>query len=315
LKSGILDSSGEQIYSYSSWANLSSEIATAKSYVTAAGTKDDDGFLPGKYAVTGTSEYTYNGVTYTYETFDEDDNKLSEIQKTIYDYNDSNALQNATLTSIDDSEAYESFDDAINILDSLDKRKYTDEGIAKIEELRASLIGSDGSVYKELTDKEKEAYKTATGNDITLDSIKVTAQKETDPKTADILNSITDLNNIDNGFVKEFTAELTVQDENRNVISTSTDTAYYGNKFNFDLGDDVDDDSSIVWSVSLYDDVTKRNDDDSLKSLKDYANVTASSKWAYPGKTISRIADSNVSITAMVTGASESTDDTVKVEI
>jgi hypothetical protein len=313
LATGICDNSGSQVYTYSSWSALANEISTANSYLNSASQTDDDGFLPGKYLVTGVEEYSYGGKTYSYQTYDSD--TYSDIQSTINDYNDSGTLVNTNLVSVDDDDAYESFDDAMNILNSLDTNKYNDSAVEQIEALKSSLVGSSGIVYKELTDSEREAYAKLTGEELTADVVKNTTLEKTDPQTAEILNKITYLNDTGNRFVKEFTAELTVQNEDREILATDVDNAYYGDKFEFDVSDYVDDDSSITWSISQYDNVTERNDDNTVKSLNDYANVTSSSKWIYKGTSVSRIANTNVAITAMITDAKDKSDDAVKVEI
>jgi hypothetical protein len=289
LKDGIFNSSGEQQYSYGSWLAIKQEVDTAESCVDTAEKEQ-----AGKYAVTGQSEFKFNGKTYTYDTFVESDDNLSTEQTTVNDEN--TTLLSKELKGIDDSDSYEAFDDAKIVTEGINFDKYSDGGAA----LKEKIAQLSAKVYITLSSDEIKAYNSYDTTGDVSQKIKVTSITETDPITAELLEYVNTINDIssDDCLVKKFTAKFVTQyTDNYKESTTSTQTAYYGDMFAFDVGT-LDDDEYVTWSVTTYDYGT------------DFSGTANGSNKATGYESIQRVADANISVTANISKGDNTTGST-----
>lgn len=322
IKQGLVqkDEEGNDVeYTYASWAGIKNEIDTADGYIkdttipstTTVGDVDYT-FIPGVYKVSGYGEYTYNGETYKYQIFDDTDNSeenLSSAQKNVT--KEEEVLAAKDLVRIDDYEAYKAFDNALTVINSVqsNNEKYTDEGLAYINSLIDELTGDQGKVYKTLSDDERAKYNEITGLTLADEKAKMTTLQETDAFTASLLTAVTTVNDTsssaDKVYVKKFKATLTQTDGE--YSKTDTKTAYYGDTFDFvvDMADDVD---AVAWSQTNFKGLStdEFNDDNRVSSTK---------IRGYNGHSISRIADTNVALTAIISKGDIDTGNSYKIEV
>jgi hypothetical protein len=281
---------GEQQYSYNSWLALTNEIDTAQTlYDSTLETDADgnvieenkvDGFFPGKYAVTGTESYTYNGKTYYYQVYDTDDPTLSDLQVSVN--TEVETLAGTELQSIDSVEAYNAFDSAYAVVDSVAKAKYNSTAVDAIKQ---ALATDNGSVYATVTAEQAEAYNKYVSTSISAgDVIKKTSQTETDPYTADLLTLINTLNAQPELYQNKFTANFTVK-AGDDETTTST-TKYYGDTFTFDAGTHSGY-NLANWSITVVDENGAEKGTQTLSSSA--------------GTTIQRIADANINVVVNLT--------------
>lgn len=318
IKQGLVqtdDRGNETEYTYASWSGIKNEIDTANGYIedtiTPSTTTVDDvdyTFIPGVYKVQGYGQYTYNGKTYKYQIFDAtdaSDSNISSAQKNIT--KEETVLADKNLVTVDDADSYKAFDNALTVIESVksNNEKYTDEGLAYINSLIDDLTGSNGKVYKTLTEDEKNIYSQITGQTLDAEKAKMTTLQETDAFTASLLTAVTTVNDISAGaekvYVKKFKATLTEQDSNGSVIKVhNPKTAYYGEAFEFTV-DNADETDAVAWSQTNYNGLS----DDEFSD----ANLASATKIrGYNGHRISRIADTNVALTATITkGESDGT--------
>lgn len=276
------DSSGNivQTTSYSSWKTLNAAVSGA---VTAA--EENKG--KNKLVATETLTLTIDGVDYTVDVVPEDiSDNYSEYQIAVNDkYTD---IKDRVVSSVDEDSSYEAFNNAMKVVKTLDRDKYTDEGIAQLDALAERLTTAD--VYTTLTGDAAAAF----GVDADT-QIKVTNLTETDPYTAELLNLITTLNET---YVKQFRAEFTVQygDDENTAVDGEPQKLYYGDTFAFDvesLVGSLAEDDVVIWSASLYDGLEDAEfNSDTLKGSQKVLG--------YDGAELSRIADTNVKVCASI---------------
>jgi hypothetical protein len=298
---GILDNSGTQQYSYSSWLELQDRIDNAQDLVDAKDVPDETtGSLPGMYAVNGKLEYEYNGESYTLDTYDK--NTYSDLQQDVYAENEPTSdLLSYELQGIDDDDSYTAFKDAVTITqNNLDK--YVDNG----ESLQKTVDELTSEVYTTLSsdDDYVKRYQQQTGSDISGVEIKVTSYQETDPITAKLLTYVNEINDTssDKCLIKQFNAKFVTQyTDDYKEATTSTQTAYYGDMFAFDVGT-LSDDEYVTWSVTTYDYGT------------DFDGTPNGSNKATGYESITRVADANIVATANVSQG-ESVADSTKVVV
>lgn len=288
---------------YKSWKELSDAVDDANDVL-------DETFGDDKYKEGNVRTITVDSEPFTITTMPIKQNEgesdadyearleeyYSDSQKAIGTSSDELAPKN--VVSIDEPEAYDSFNDAKTVVKSLDTDKYTDEGVAHLNEEYDKLYND---VYTTLTGDDAAAFGVANGTEV-----KNTTLQETDPITASLLELNTEINNTDNGYVKSFNAYFTVQDDKAEPTTLGSRTlpkkAWYGETFSFsadEFGTAIDEDTAIKWSVTI---------------LNKAGEPTNSFKWRYDSTTIDRIADADVAVTATVTKEAAN-DSATKIEV
>lgn len=283
-----------QTVSYSTWKALNDAVSAANNVADENNGRD-------KLVASDTITVTIDGKDYTVDVIPDDtEDNYSDYQKAVN--TEYVTLSGKDVSSIDDAEAYEVFDDAMKVVNTLDRDKYTDEGIAKLDELIELLTTQN--VYTTLSGDDAAAFGVADNT-----KVKVTALTQTDPYTAELLGLITTLNE---NYVKKFRAEFSVQygDDETTVKTGENQILYYGDTFNFDVesvdGITLDEDDVVTWSATLYNGLEDAEfNDDTLKGSQKVPG--------YTGSTLSRIADTNVKVSAKIVKGEQTEAYTVKV--
>jgi hypothetical protein len=277
LNAGIFEK-GVQKYTLNSWSTINGAIATAQQSANAI--KQSGKFV--------TADKTLNGVSY------------QVVTDTVADYstdltNAIDELNSNEFESVLNSDYYTSFDKAVEYVSAIDYDKYTNDGKDKVQ---SAIASAKGTVYA--SDDALSAYNEKFGTDYNADSkvkISVTSN-DIDNATSTLLAAVTDVNNVDNGYVKKFTAEFeSINAQTGDTIDESTSYAYYGGDFNFDV--ELGDGESVVWSIT---------------SLDSNGEATSSSK-IYNTTNVNIVADSDLYVTAQITKSDESNSSSIKVVV
>jgi hypothetical protein len=271
---GIFESDTQK-YTLASWNNLQTAISDAQTVAT-------ENADAGKYATTSKT-YNFNG-TYTYNVkTDNTSNEQTAVNSA------ATTLNGVALTAVDSDDAYSTFDKAVKYVGAIDDDKYTDEGAA----IKAAIADANKAVYLSV---DESGYTGVVPDGVT--QIKLTASGETDTVTANLLSAVNDINDTNNGKVKQFTAEFSTQEADSNSSSESEEkTAFYGENFEFSVN--LEEGESVVWSI------TSKDTDGSAK---------ASSK-IYNTENITVTADSNIDVVAEITKVKTVEDKPIKVVI
>ncbi|MGN0522415.1 MAG: hypothetical protein ACI4IQ_07245, partial [Eubacterium sp.] len=308
-----------QTYTMASWLALDKELSLSEQLV--ADSADAPRLIAGPVETV-----EFQGVTYEYQPVPEDiEANYTDLQIDVYAEDE--ILLPMELTPVDDPSTYESFDNVVEIVTTLDRNKFTDEGLAKLDALVEQLnegVDNSASVDESLKNKYVYAsadnvarYEAVLGVDLTGQKLRMTSTNETDPLTAALLELVNTLNA---DFVKMFTAQLNVQKEGDSAsLGTTTITLPYGEMFNLDISDiltsnGIDSDTATVvnWSATLYDGTSVDYNVDTASFTTD---PTGSQKVAaVSGTLLQRKADTNVAILATITNDTEAlTKTTVKI--
>jgi hypothetical protein len=271
---GIFESDTQK-YTLASWNNLQTAISDAQTVAT-------ENADAGKYATTSKT-YDFNG-TYTFNVkTDNTSNEQTAVNSA------ATTLNGVALTAVDSDDAYNAFDKAVQYVGAIDKDKYTDEGAA----IKAAIADANKAVYLSV---DESGYTGVVPDGVT--QIKLTASGETDTVTANLLSAVNDINDTNNGKVKQFTAEFSTQEAGSDSSSASEEkTAFYGENFEFSVN--LEEGESVVWSI------TSKDTDGSAK---------ASSK-IYNTENITVTADSNIDVVAEITKVKTVEDKPIKVVI
>lgn len=258
-------------------------------------------FGSGDYVLINGSYIKLNGHRYYVTAVSTTDKSVR--QQSIIDTAADLINKNDALVGVDETEAYETFDCVRTVINSLDKNKYTPVALAALEE---NLNKAVSNVYVTLSGDTLDKYNSATNSNLSEGTeIKNTALYETDPVSANLLSFVEgELNNEANKdqYINKFRAEITLQDNDGNVIGdVTTDYKYYGETFDFTAAGYED--CGITWSLTTYPGT----------SADPFENALGSTKFGY-GASISRIADTNVAISARITG-NEADSSTYRVEV
>lgn len=231
--------------------------------------------------------------------------KLSENQTDVNTEN--KELSDMNIGAVDDNSAYQSYNAAYTIVNSsINKDKYIASAQAKIDEALSTRYSSYtdksenkkyGPVYVKATAAQASTYATVTGKaDIKVDDdLMTTGGKETDPITAKLLELVSVLE-ADNTYVKQFTVTYDVTNGN-NTYETVVKNPYYGDVVEFDIPNEAQ--ANAKFNIQFYD--GQKADYDATGDFSG-VNATSSTKEAtYNGTKLSRVAKSNMAITAKVT--------------
>ncbi len=253
LGEGIYDENSVQTKSLSSWLDLYGEKAYAEDYMTAE-------YLDSPKYTSTQNEYTMSsGTTYTIDVVDEQNEaNYSDEQK--WELNEADTLNAMTLKNVDTADAYEAYDAAAEVINTLDRDRYTPEGLVLLDayysQFTTGIVNSLAvkpndasctSVYYTPSDAEKAAYEAATGSAITDTTLKYTSINETDLFTASILNLANTLNE---SYVNGYTAYLVVNDIEGNRTTTEKSLSY-GEIAQFDVSTYASG-NAVEWNVALY---------------------------------------------------------------
>lgn len=298
--SGIYDDAGNQIVSYGSWKDLYDEVVISNDLITQSNDAD-------KLISTESKTYELSGETYEIPIIPDDiEANYTQLQKDVN--SESEVLKAKELSQVDTDDAYVSFDNVVEIVNGLDRNKYTDEALAELDALVKQL--SEVDVYNKADSDLAALYNDLVGADAIQMSdnatLKVTALNETDTLTASLLSLINTFNDVSisaddanaNKYVKRYKAEFTVQIDGEPVAEKQTTLKYYGDMFSFDAqsvleaaGKDVTDNTIVNWSATLY--------DGTQEVAFETADVKGSQKVsAYTGTNLQRKADTNVAVVA-----------------
>lgn len=280
-----------QMYSYSSWKNLSNKIDSSNSVLTNTIGKDKyKNGIVNTISIRG-EKFSLTTLPFSEDATEEEKNQyLSDDQIAV---NDSDkALKATTVKKVDTDDAYTAFDNAYTVVSSLDTDKYTDEGKNK---LTSDMKSAHDIVYVKLTDAQaKEFVSNYTGSEGL--EVRATSLDETDPQTSNLLTLNTEVNDTstqDNKYIKRFVGTLTVADKDGNPVdgfATQKFEKYYGEEFNFSV-DAITDKAVGQWSSTNFAGTASDYDADNNKFT---SNATSSQKnFAYQ-RNVNRIADTNV---------------------
>lgn len=294
--------------SFASWEALYNEAVSAQELIAQKDVEDEHGFLPGKYAVTGTGSYTYGGKEYKYQTFDANDDSLSTLQTNINSEND--VLAAKELEGIDETEAYQAYDSIYAVMQNVDWNKYDPQ---YVDEIKATLADTYDEVYTKLTVEQAQTVNDFFGTTVVNadQAYGRTALQKTDPITATLMTYNTVVNDEQKSkYVKQFDAVFTstTTDSSGNEI-TSTPTVqskYYGEAFTF-TEPTLNQGQYVKWTLTNY--------DYSVDVTGDLTGVApnGSTKVKTTASTFDRIADANIVVQAKVLGGS--TENTIPVYI
>ncbi len=233
--------------------------------------------------------------------------EFAELSENQTDVNTENKeLSDMNIGVVDDNSAYQSYNAAYTIVNSsINKDKYIASAQAKIDEALSTRYSSYtdtsenkkyGPVYVKATAAQASTYATVTGKaDIKVDDdLKTTGGKETDPITAKLLELVSVLE-ADNTYVKQFTVTYDVTNGN-NTYETMVKNPYYGDVVEFDIPNEAQ--ANAKFNIQFYD--GQKADYDATGDFSG-VNATSSAKATYNGTKLSRVAKSNMAITARVT--------------
>ncbi len=239
-------------------STLDSWLALNTAYNEAITSRDDNEGLA-RYANGAEKTITFSSQSVTY--YVPDTSTLSEYQQDVIDK--TAALNAAALVGVDTAEAYSNYDSAYTVISaSLDYDKYVGgeatsgdaehkdayDLISEKLQKRLSVRGESAvpTVYVTPTADDVAAYTAATGGDLaTTTELKNLAVNEVDVYTADLLNEINYVNDVDNGYVKQFAG--TVQ-----VFDTDGETPLSGFESPVALTNAARDDSTVFYYGDTY---------------------------------------------------------------
>ncbi len=287
--------------SFASWEDLYNETLKAQGYIDDKAVEDKDGFLPGKYAVTGTGTYTYGGKDYTYQTFTKSDDALSELQTNIYAEDGADGtLMTKELVSIDEPEAYQAYDSIRAVMNSVDWNKYDPQ---YVDEIKATLEATYNQVYTKFDEAQAKTINDFIGSEVVTAGTEYgrTTLQETDPITASLMSYNTVVNVDEKSkYVKKFDAVFTSAVDNADgTVTTSAPEVqrdvYYGDTFTF-TEPTLSDGQFVKWTLTNY--------DYSVNIEGDLTGITpnGSTKVNTTTKTLTRIADANIVVQAKILG-------------
>ena len=327
------DGTGAQQYTITSWNTMKTEVdaantvlsgahsVTAPVTITNETTVVDEETVPatrtfdvGKYAVESATKYTFgDDVTFYAQNFTADGalssssyksgdsyiNHCSDEQGLVYDkYND---IKDLELAAVDNSAAYETYDDAKKVVDALDMDKYTNAGKGLINTAISTTVANVYATAAELAD-----YNTMFSTSYDASSkIKKTASGYTDPETANLLSTINTVNTEKVGgdgadkddykYIKYFLVTFTAQTENQNggileSIEEPSQKVKYGDSVTLTLPDNSGTESKPVlnWSVSTY------NGD--YSSGISGSVISSQKLTGFLGRSITRTVNSNLAV-------------------
>lgn len=220
----IFDASGNQIYTYDSWADkLSGYLKTYS----------DLSSVSCQYKTTTATLTDGNNGTVTYQ-------KIDSAYQTDAD-NAATAVAGVTLTSVDAADCYTNFDASVQVANTLEQDKYTN-----YSELEGVVKTQTDVVYRTIIAAEAETYNTFFNtNTISAGQVlKKSTTGVTDPATATVLNKANTLT------AKTFNTYLQVVDKDNNIGSKSpVSTNNYGDLITVNSGVT---DIPVAWTVELY---------------------------------------------------------------
>lgn len=296
-KAELKDSIGK--VSYASWEDVYNEAVTAQGMIDDKAVKDEDGFLPGKYAVTGTGTYTYGGKEYTYQTFEESDDKLSALQSDIYTEDGADGtLMSKELVGIDEPDAYAAYDSIRTVMQSVDWNKYDPK---YVDEIKATLENTYNEVYTSFDADQAKTINDFIGEEVVAEGTEYgrTALYETDPITASLMTYNTLINNDEKSkYVKQFDAVFTTESADGTTSTPQRQKEYYGDTFTF-VEPAVGSGQYVKWTLTNYEYGVDINGD--------LTNVApnGSTKVNTTTTTFTRVADSNIVAQAKILGGNK----------
>lgn len=217
---------------------------------------------------------------------------VSDDQKEVNTEN--HELDAMTIGNVDDNSAYQSYDAAYTIINtSINKDKYLPVAQNKIN---AALKTRD-DVYVTAETDIVDLYATVTGKSDFSEGadLKLTGYQQTDPLTANLLTLANDLELAANKatYVKKFKVTYDVTNGS-NTYATQTADVYYGETAEFAIPEEAQ--ANAKFTVTYYDGLY----DDYAEGWSG-SNATGTVTATYNGTSFSRVAKSNMAITAKVT--------------
>lgn len=280
-------------YTAKSWFALSDKVD--ESTTLNQNCYNEDNELKQKYVDDDSTKvsYTFRDVKYEYVN---QGTQLSDEQIAID--TDYPLLEAVSLKSVDKDSTYQTFDVVAQVVNDMDRGKYTDEGLALVDSLYHQLMtGEDStqpSVYFNITQEQQQLYKAKTGQDIDRTKLKATTYdpvtgSETDKLSAQLLDLVNELND---NYSNIFKAYLTVQDQDGNIIDSvddvQVDEGKYGDVLTIDASSYCADGKSIKWTLTT-------------TNAKDQAIGKSRKLSSFYGTTLELKADANVHATAILT--------------
>ncbi|MBR3149100.1 MAG: hypothetical protein IKF64_02940 [Eubacterium sp.] len=277
---GGIYEAGVQTKTYASWADLKDECATAyNTYLdTSAGTyartqtatipgsQIVDGadnepaftYTQGQYAVTGVTRCKFDNVIFYARTVD---TSTPSAEQALVN-TENTTLSGKNLVNVDTNDAYNSYNSAYSVIDSLDMDMYTPAGVTLINNTKSD---TDGVVYKTLNAAEATAYNTATGASVASgDKLKNTANGLTDAQTVALLSASGTVNDPANKatYIKKLKVRFTFDTDDDAKLDlgegniygdTITSEDYYGEPKTFSIPTEAQTDYTVSnWSVTMY---------------------------------------------------------------
>ncbi|MDD6620683.1 MAG: hypothetical protein PUE75_06280 [Eubacteriales bacterium] len=222
----IFDASGNQIYTYDSWADkLSGYLKTYS----------DLSSVSCQYKTTNATLTDGNGGTVEYK-------KIGTAYQTDAD-NAATAVAGVTLTSVDAQDCYDSFDASVQVANTLEKDKYTN-----YSELEGVVKTQTDVVYRTIIAAEAETYNTFFNtNTISAGQVlKKSTTGNTDPATTTVLTTANTLT------AKDFVTGFFVLDENGdpvNKFGQGNAVTKYGTVYTCRSEKDI----PVAWEVQIFD--------------------------------------------------------------
>ena len=282
------DNSNNQINTYTSWTAFATAYDNANGYYTKTAEQRAD-----------TPMYATDGSGYV--TSD-----LSTDQTNINNYK--NALTSATLVSIN-TDSLDTYETARSVITaSLDTKKYTDDALSHVN---GAINDANAEVYHTLTAAEATAYSTSTGGRTFVAGDKVRNVESADTQTTAIMTAVDEINDADDKdeYIKKYTVTFSVQDDDGEPLGTglindvekSSDTIYYGDSFKLAVPDSLKNGRKITkWST------TYTEEDGATLSQKATGRL---------GSEITKIANSDMAVTAELTATSPQSGETYRYDI
>ncbi|MBQ7203065.1 MAG: hypothetical protein IJS03_03490 [Eubacterium sp.] len=277
-----------QLNTYSSWAAFATAYDNANGYHT-------------KNAAQRADTPMYATDVSGYVTSD-----LSTDQTNINNYK--NALTSATLVSIN-TDSLDTYETARSVITaSLDTKKYTDDALSHVN---GAINDANAEVYHTLTAAEATAYSTSTGGRTFVAGDKVRNVESADTQTTAIMTAVDEINDADDKdeYIKKYTVTFSVQDDDGEPLGTglindvekSSDTIYYGDSFKLAVPDSLKNGRKITkWST------TYTEEDGATLSQKATGRL---------GSEITKIANSDMAVTAELTATSPQSGETYRYDI
>ncbi len=257
-------------------------------------------------AGTTAHEATYydanNGTADVYVGIDDNnDGTFDDYALISSDQKDVNAenyeLSQMTVDSVDIKDAYDAYNAAYDVVsESVIRDKYTDAGKAILDNAlstRYNAVNPYNFVYLKATQDDVNEYAAITGKTAPFsanDDLKCTGIGETDPITAYLLSETNKLEAAVEGeypYIRKFTVDFDVTG-GANTYATQTKQAYYGDMVSFTIPEEAR--ANATFSYQYYDDEGE-------------ATYADKEKYTFNGDTLTRVAKSNMTITAKVTNA------------